>query len=363
MQTLLQLREMVGLGHKVTAIDLTPRHEGPAEDTIDGVRILRVRTPHAPVLRALAYHRRIAALTRREGRGADVAQLNHLGTGLVTAAPILKSMRVPSVVVIWGSAMKGVGPFGEGWRFKAARRLARACERQVVLATAAAANLERDGFDPARIRFIPNGIETGRFRPAEDADRDAGATPDPAWPRTGPVAISVGRLVPAKGLDTLIDAWWRVSAAHPAARLVLVGDGPLRGALTARAEEAGIADRVHFLGARDDVPELLRRADLYVSASRTEGMSNALLEALGSGLPVVATRAGSAPDVVVDGGCGLLVPIDAPEALAEGLGRLLADPALRSRMGDAARRRAVAEFSIGAIVRRYIEMYREIAAS
>jgi glycosyltransferase involved in cell wall biosynthesis len=92
-------------------------------------------------------------------------------------------------------------------------------------------------------------------------------------------------------------------------------------------------------------------------------MSNALLEALGSGLPVVATRAGSAPDVVVDGGCGLLVPIDAPEALAEGLRRLLADPALRSRMGDAARRRAVAEFSIGAIVRRYIEVYREIAAS
>jgi glycosyltransferase involved in cell wall biosynthesis len=111
------------------------------------------------------------------------------------------------------------------------------------------------------------------------------------------------------------------------------------------------------------VPELLRRADLYVSASRTEGMSNALLEALGSGLPVVATRAGSAPDVVVDEDCGLLVPVGEPGPLGEALGRLLGDGPLRARMGDAARRRALAEFSIGSIVQRYIEMYREIAAS
>src|SRR5262249_9111390 len=152
----------------------------------------------------------------------------------------------------------------------------------------------------ARIRFIPNGIETERFRPATDAER-AAAPPDPAWPATGPVAINVGRLVPAKGLDMLIDAWARLAAAHPGARLVLVGAGPLRAEIAGRAHGAGIGERVVFLGARDDVPELLRRADLYVSASRTEGMSNALLEALGTGLPVVATRTGSAPDVVVDG--------------------------------------------------------------
>lgn len=360
LQTLLQLREMVRLGHRVTAIDLTPRHDGPAEEMMEGVRILRVRTPRAPVLRALAYHGRIAALTGREARRADVAQLNHLGTGLVTAAPILKALRVPAVVVIWGSAAKGVGPFGSGWRFRAARRLARACERQVVLATVAAGHLAREGFDPRRVRFIPNGIETARFHPAEDGQR---AAPEPGWPEPGPIAISVGRLVPAKGLDTLIDAWSRLRGVHPDARLALVGDGPLRAEIESRAKDAGIGDRVVFLGARDDVPALLRRADLYVSASRTEGMSNALLEALGSGLPVVATRAGSAPDVVVDGECGVLVPIGAPDALAAGLGRLLGDAALRARMGAAARRRAVAEFSIGAIVGRYIEMYREIAAS
>src|SRR5262249_10147911 len=234
LQTLLQLREIVRLGNRVTAIDLTPRHEGPDEDAIDGIRVLRVRTPRVPVLRALAYHRRIGALARREGRHADVAQLNHLGTALVTAAPILRSLRVPSVVVVWGSAMKGVGPFGDGWRHRAARRAARASDRQIVLATAAADNLVREGFDRARIRFIPNGIETERFRPAPAAER-AAAPPDPAWPATGPVAINVGRLVPAKGLDMLIDAWARLAAAHPGARLVLVGDGPLRAEIAARA--------------------------------------------------------------------------------------------------------------------------------
>src|SRR5262249_860561 len=177
-----------------------------------------------------------------------------------------------------------------------------------------------------------------------------------------PVAINVGRLVPAKGLDMLIDAWARLAAAHPGARLVLVGDGPLRAEIAARTHGAGIGERVVFLGARDDVPELLRRADLYVSASRTEGMSNALVEALGTGLAVVATRTGSAPDVVVDGACGLLAPVGDTDALAQGLRRLLEDADLRARMGDAARRRAVSEFSIGAIVQRYIDVYREIAA-
>ena len=362
LQTLLQLREMVRLGHRVTAIDLTPRHEGPDEETIEGVRVLRVRTPRAPVLRALAYHRRIASLVRRLGPDADVAQLNHLGTGLVTASPILRSLQVPSVIVIWGSAMKGVGPFGDGWRHRAARRAARDSVRQVVLATAAAENLAREGFDRAKIRFIPNGIETERFRPAREGER-AAPPPDPAWPATGPVVITVGRLVPAKGLDTLIDAWARLAREHPGARLLLVGEGPLRPEIAARAASSGIGDRVVLLGARADVPELLRRADIYVSASRTEGMSNALLEALGSGLPVVATRTGSAPDVVVDGDCGWLVPVGDAAALAEALGRLVGDASQRARLGDAARRRAVAEFSIAAIVQRYIEMYREIATT
>ena len=361
LQTLLQLRELVRLGHRVVAIDLTPRQEGPDEETIEGVRVLRVRTPRAPVLRAVAYHRRIAALAGELGREADVAQLNHLGTGLVTAVPVLRSLRVPAVVVIWGSAMKGVGPFADGWRHRAARRAARTTERQVVLATAAADNLVREGFDRSRIRFIPNGIETERFRPARNGER-AGPPPDPAWPDAGPVAISVGRLVPAKGFDVLIEAWSRLAGSHPGARLVLVGDGPLRAEIAGRATGARIGDRVVLLGARADVPDLLRRADLYVSASRTEGMSNALLEALGSGLPVVATRTGSAPDVVVDGECGRLVPAGDPASLAEALDHVLRDDALRTRLGVAARRRALAEFSIDAIVQRYIEMYREIAA-
>src|SRR4029450_8114529 len=145
LQTLLQLREMVRLGHRVTAIDLTPRHEGPDEDTIDGVRILRVKTPRAPLLRALAYHRRIAALTRREGRDVDVAQHNHLGTGLVNAAPILKSLRVPSVVVVWGSGIKGVGPFADGWRFRAARRAGRRAQRRAAPGAGGAADPPRRG--------------------------------------------------------------------------------------------------------------------------------------------------------------------------------------------------------------------------
>ncbi|HVQ35679.1 MAG TPA: glycosyltransferase family 4 protein [Candidatus Bathyarchaeia archaeon] len=353
LQTMVQLKELVRRGHRVTAIDTRPRHDGPSEEDVDGVRVLRIRTPRAPVLRTIAFHTRLAGLVLRHGRRAGVAHVNHVGTALSTAGPLLGLLSVPRLLCMWGSSAPGVGPFGPGWRKAIARAAARRCECTVGLATASLRYLAEHGFDPARLRFIPNGIVVERFAARE--------TPRPeGWPPAGPVAVTVGRLVEAKGLDVLLAAWRKVRDRVPDAHLVLAGDGPLRAALTEQAARLGLGGSVVFLGARRDVPDLLQRADVYVSASRTEGMSNALLEALASGCATVATRVGAAEDLIVDRASGLLVPPGEVGPLSDALVELLLQDELRVRLGAAARRRARDEFSIESVVARYEDTYREL---
>jgi glycosyltransferase involved in cell wall biosynthesis len=230
----------------------------------------------------------------------------------------------------------------------------------VSLSTATSRNLKDSGFPSARLRFIPNGVDTERFRPGSAGD--APWTPPPRWPVTGPVVVTVSRLVPAKGLDVMLRAWRLVTEAAPAAHLVIVGDGPLRDECEAATRDLGLTDSVVFLGSRPDIPEILRRSHVYVSSSRTEGMSNALLEGLASGLPLVATRVGGAEDTVDDRVNGVLVHADDPAALASALREVLLDDGTRDAMGAASRRMAVERFALEKVVDRYLGLFRELEA-
>ena len=143
-------------------------------------------------------------------------------------------------------------------------------------------------------------------------------------------------------------------------RFNIVGDGAERQALEGQAKRLGLEDRVVFFGSRSDVPALLNDFDVFVLASRHEGLPLTILEAMSSGLPVVATDVGSVGETVENGVNGFLVPPDRPKAIAEALDRLLRDSALRLRMGEAGRRRAVAEFSMAEAVRKHAALYMEI---
>jgi glycosyltransferase involved in cell wall biosynthesis len=135
-------------------------------------------------------------------------------------------------------------------------------------------------------------------------------------------------------------------------RAAIVGDGPDRTAVAAELGDAG-----ELLGERDDVAEQLARADVFVLSSRSEGLPMAILEAMAAGLPVVATAVGGIPELVADGETGLLVPPGDADALAEALRRLVADPELRRRLGDAARTRVEERFSLAATRRAHVELY------
>lgn len=207
----------------------------------------------------------------------------------------------------------------------------------------------------ARMLCIPNGVDAARFRPADAASRQRVRTQLGLAP--GALLIGcVADLFAVKRHVDLIDAFALVREELPHAHLLLIGEGPLRGAIEARAQERRVEEGVHMLGSRNDVHTLLPALDVFVLASDTEGLSNAILEAQACGLPVVATRVGGNPDLV-DGDCGALVPARDPDALAKAIGAMLRDPALRERMGAVARTRVVRNHSLDSMAQAYDSLY------
>jgi glycosyltransferase involved in cell wall biosynthesis len=197
-------------------------------------------------------------------------------------------------------------------------------------------------------RVIHNAVDLDRFRPPEHPTERP-----PTW-------LALAALRAPKGHDDLLHAWAKVSAAHPGAHLLVAGDGPQADHLRDLVVRLGLRDRVELLGARDDVPELLRQVDGVVSASHTEALPTALIEAAASGLPVVATAVGGTAEVVVDGVTGRLVPAHKPDRLADALAALVDDPASRARMGDAARHHAQDHFGMSRWVDQLTDLYTEV---
>lgn len=200
-----------------------------------------------------------------------------------------------------------------------------------------------------RVHFVGNGIAVDRF-PVAPAPR----------PSERPVVITcVARLEPVKNHGLLFEAARRLVQRNVPFEIRLVGNGPDRAALEARAAELGLGGRVHFLGYREDVPALLAQSDIGVLTSFKEGIPRAALESMAVGLPMVATRVNGTREVVRHGDTGFLVEVDDARALAEALERLARDPGLRARMGERGREVVRAEFDEALIVRRLERMYRE----
>lgn len=238
-----------------------------------------------------------------------------------------------------------------GWRY-ALNRLTHPLADRITCVSEQVADfvVQRIGVPREKTVVIPNGVESEEFDdlPTSEKARSAlNLPPDKALVGT------VTRLNEVKRVDVLLEASARLERTHT----VIVGDGPERRGQEAMAHRLGLAARVHFVGQQLDVRPWLAALDVFALSSDWEGMSNALLEAMAAGLPVVATAVGGTPEVVVDGVTGILVPPRDPDALAEAILRLLRDPDLRRSMGQAARARIEQHFSIEETVRRTEELY------
>jgi len=185
---------------------------------------------------------------------------------------------------------------------------------------------------PREITVIPNAVGT---LPTTSATKARALREELLGDFAGPLLLSVGRLVPAKGLLHLVAAFDQVRRRHPAARLVVAGDGPQRQELEDEIGARGLDGAVRLLGFRTDVPALLSASDVFVSASVSEGSPVAVLEAMAHGLPVVATGVGDVPTVVAPAG-GLVVPAGSPDTLAAAIVDVLHAPDAMRAMGRSA---------------------------
>lgn len=223
---------------------------------------------------------------------------------------------------------------------------------------------QRIGIPPGRLHTIYNGVDTTRFHPTPDGRRaPLAGSPfnDPAlW-----VAGTVGRMQTVKAQPVLARAFVHALQQQPALRerlrLVLVGDGPLRAECEGVLRDSGVAHLAWFAGERGDVPDVMRALDCFVLPSLAEGISNTILEAMASGLPVLATAVGANGELVVPGTTGALVPPGDAGALGQGLVRLAQDAAGAAALGQAGRQRVEQRFSLGSMVAQYERVYESVS--
>lgn len=340
--------ELARRGHSVRVVCTSERTDH--DDAAYPYPVHRIRRGAPLPLRLL----RTAAAIYRWSRGADAVLVNGLRLEAMAATRLSGTPAVHKVVgdFAWERARS------RGWfqgtldEYQAAPKTLRlrlldwvrtlglrGAARIIVPSRYLGRIVEGWGVPPGRTALVYNAVE-----PRTDAAEATPALP----PFAGPTIVTVCRLVPWKGVEGLIDAL----PALDGARLVVVGDGPLRAPLEARARAAGLGERVIFTGGvpQARVRAILREADAFVLNSSYEGLPHVVLEAMAEGAPVVATDAGGTGEVVEDGVTGLLVPPGRPEALAEALRAVLGDPATARRLREGAARVLESRFSYPAMV-------------
>ncbi len=315
-------------------IFLTLSDSGAAADEIRrlGWQVIDLQTKPGLSLRLFV---RLARIFR--GLKADIVH-THNTRPLIYAGPAARLAGIRRVV-----HTRHGQRFGASWRETFAFRLAARTTRWFVCVSEDSARISaEEGISQSRIRSQWNGIDLDRFRQCA--------------PVNGPV-VSVGRLSPEKDFATLIRATAIAVRDSPDFRLEIAGDGPCATELKQLVTELQLDSNVQFLGRVENVPELLSGASVFALSSQTEGISLTILEAMASGLPVVATLVGGNPEVIVDGETGLLAPPGDPPALADALLQLWRDPNRRRVLGSAGRKRVENYFDVRKMVVAYEQLY------
>jgi glycosyltransferase involved in cell wall biosynthesis len=217
--------------------------------------------------------------------------------------------------------------------------------------------LLEQGLGPDRVVCVHSAIRAGDYQASGDRDaarRALGVAPGAT------VAGMIAQMIPRKGHRHLLAALPPVLGRHPRLEVVLFGQGPLQATLAQEVQRNGLASRVHFAGFRDDLPALLPGLDFVVHPAEMEGLGVSLLQAGAAGLPLIGTRAGGIPEIVVDGVTGLLVEPGDVDGLAAALDRMAAEPALRRLLGQGARHHVTRGFDVSAMVEGNLAVYRAV---
>lgn len=317
----------------------------------------------------------VIEIDKRDGKDLDAYR--RVWRALRTLKPrIVHTRNLPALDMLFVAAGAGVPRLvhgehgrdmieldGTNRKYNALRRLSRlVVDRYITVSQDLADWLVRDiGVPRRRVTAIYNGVDTARFFPAPTE----AVLPDGFAPPGSFVIGTIGRLEQVKDQPTLAAAFCRLIARRPELRarlrLVIVGDGNLRGPLERMLAEHDATALAWFPGYRSDAPALLRALDLFVLPSQREGISNTILEAMATAKPVLATAVGGSPEIVEDGVTGLLVPPSDPEAMAAKLMAYVDDPGLAEAHGSAGHARVLERFSLAAMLDNYRRVYDALA--
>jgi glycosyltransferase involved in cell wall biosynthesis len=258
----------------------------------------------------------------------------------------LPGAALAGVPVRIGNRRELASTIGRRGRIAAQRLAYKSAHAVVANAKAAVEQLRSERVPDHKIHIIPNGVNCDAFAVH---NREASVGPRRV--------ITVANLRPEKGHDTLIAAASTIVQHYSNVEFHIVGDGPCRAALEQQVRDRGLAPRFHFLGERSDIPGLLAESDVFVLPSRSEACPNSVLEAMATGLPVVASRVGGVPELIDSGVNGILITPDAPDALAAATLSILNRPAYAATLGRAAREKAARRFSFDRMVSSFEGLY------
>jgi glycosyltransferase involved in cell wall biosynthesis len=349
-------RKLGARGHAVDVVCYPRDTPVPSRDVVDGTAVTRIGYPRIRLLGALVLYLRFGLFLLRHRNSYDAIHVHtaeNMAAVVGLAKPLLRAFAMAKI--------SGAAEFDNGWLDPAARqrpvnRLRHAMFRRLdavqAVSSFAVERLTAAGYPAQAIHLIPNAVDTERFCPVAQGERMHNDTVR---------VIYVGRLEAVKGVDVLLHAW-SLLRRRCDARLLIVGKGSQLEELQTLARALGVWREVHFVGDVADPAVWLRQADVYVQPSRQEGLANAVLEAMASALPVVATRVSGSLDLIEEGANGYLVTPDDAAALASALEKVLgANPEQRRCMGELSRQVVQARFGVLGVVQSLERVYGSTA--
>lgn len=351
---------LAAAGHDVTVLTERRNPRWARREEGSGFAVRRIWCIYRPRWHLLTSLLSSAVFLFLHTRRFQVVHIQQYGTYAAVAIAMARLFSVPVVLRTTSTRAMGIGQVLGGrspvTRLTAAlHRKANAC---IVTTAWALDEVLRFGIPRDRIRLIPNGIDTSELRPDETARRQARSRLVPGSDVV--MVLYCGRLDEAKNPLGLVRAWRTMARGARATLLVLVGDGPQRGLVQQLVDREGLGDCVRLAGEQATVLPWYLAADIFVLSSHLEGLSNALLEAMSCGLPVVSTRVSGSVDIFAECDVGELVDVGDDAGLASAIARLVDEPERRKACGVRARQYAELRYSIQSVVQQTVDLYQAV---